>query len=83
MLVVLFKTIILAAKSIKNGFTISIGWNIGRKIKSIHLFDPFISTPINGTKKSKKIEIAKKSGKYFIIWSLFWIEMIINKNKLL
>ena len=35
---------------IKNGFSISIGWNLGKKNKSIHLFDPLTSTPIIGTK---------------------------------
>ena len=37
----------------KKGFTISTGCNLGKKIKSNHLVDPFISIPINGTKSSK------------------------------
>ena len=36
-------------KIIRKGLTNSIGWNLGKKIKSIHLFDPFTSTPIKGT----------------------------------
>ena len=51
MLVLLFKTIILATKSINKGLTNSIGWNLGRNIRSIHLLDPFTSTPYKGTKK--------------------------------
>ena len=47
---------------IKNGFTNSIGWNLGKKFRSSHLLDPLISTPINGTKtknnnERKKIKI--------------------------
>ncbi len=40
-------------KTIKNGFTTSIGWNLGNKYRSIHLFEPFTSIPINGTKIRK------------------------------
>ena len=29
------------------------GWNLGKNIKSIHLFDPFTSTPTIGTKIKK------------------------------
>ena len=39
--------------TIKNGFKSSIGWNLGKNIKSIHLFDPFTSTPTIGTKIKK------------------------------
>ena len=39
--------------TIKNGFKSSIGWNLGKNIKSIHLFDPFTSTPAIGTKIKK------------------------------
>ena len=37
-------------KIIKNGLTSSIGWNIGKKYKSIHLWALLTSTPIIGTK---------------------------------
>ena len=36
--------------TIKKGLIISIGWNLGKKPKSIHLCDPFTSIPMNGTK---------------------------------
>ena len=50
---------------IKKGFKTSMGWNLGKKNKSIHLFDPFTSTPIIGTKKRNKREIKKKIIEYF------------------
>ena len=40
-------------KIIKKGLTNSIGWNLGKKFRSIHLFDPLTSIPINGTKIRK------------------------------
>ena len=43
----------------KNGFKTSIGWNLGKKNKSIHLFDPLTSMPIMGT-KSKATKVIKK-----------------------
>ena len=46
---------------IKKGLTISIGWNLGRKGKSIHLLDPLTSTPIKGTKIKNIID--KKNRK--------------------
>ena len=49
-------------KIIKNGFTNSIGWNLGNKYKSIHLLDPLTSIPIKGT-KIKKISDNKKMMK--------------------
>ena len=45
--------IIKANIIIKKGFTNSTGCNLGKKIKSNHLVDPFTSIPINGTKSSK------------------------------
>ena len=57
----------VARKIIVKGFTSSTGWNLGKKNKSIHRFDPLTSTPIIGTKnkknketKNKKIEILNK-----------------------
>ena len=50
-----------------NGFTNSTGWNLGIKIKSSHLFDPFSSNPNIGTKKRNKIETINKGNNNFII----------------
>ena len=47
---------------IKNGFTNSIGWNLGSKYKSIHLWALFTSTPIIGTKDKNINEKRKKAG---------------------
>ena len=44
---------------IKKGFINSTGCNLGKKIKSNHLVDPFTSTPIRGTKNNKIKENAK------------------------
>jgi hypothetical protein len=44
----------------KKGLMISIGWNLGKKPNSIHLFDPFTSIPINGTKTKVINEIKNK-----------------------
>ena len=55
---------IVARITTKNGFKTSIGWNLGKKNKSIHLFDPFTSTPIIGTKKRDKKEIKKRIIEY-------------------
>ena len=70
-----FEEIICAIIRIKKGFTISIGWNLGKGLKSIHLFAPFISIPTKGTKNNNKREIKKKYGRYVLIVSLFWIEI--------
>ena len=73
--------IILATKIMNNGLTNSTGWNfIGRRGKSIHLFDPLISTPNTGTKKRSKIEITNKNSKNFINLFFSWIEIAIIKN---
>ena len=50
---------IVAKIIIKNGFKTSIGWNLGRKNKSIHLLEPLTSTPTNGTKNKEIREIKK------------------------
>ena len=47
---------------IKNGLTSSIGWNLGKKYKSIHLFALFTSTPITGTKEREIRENKKING---------------------
>ena len=49
---------------IKNGFSISIGWNLGKKNRSIHLFDPLTSTPIIGTRNNEVNEIKKRIIEY-------------------
>ena len=49
-------------KTIKKGLTISIGWNLGKKYKSIHLWALFTSTPINGTKHNVINENKKITG---------------------
>ena len=56
---------IIARIMTKKGFKTSIGWNLGKKKKSIHLFDPFTSTPIIGTKTRDNIEIKNRIIEYF------------------
>ena len=63
-----------------NGLTNSIGWNIGKRGKSNHLFDPLISTPNTGTKARIKIEIKNKKSKNFINLFFSWIEIARIKN---
>ena len=60
----------------KNGFTTSMGWNLGKKNKSIHLFDPFTSTPKNGTKNKEISEMKKRKIEYLYNWSEFKEENI-------
>ena len=55
--------------TIKNGFKTSIGWNRGKKNKSIHLFEPLTSTPMNGTKNKEMREIKKRYIEYLYNWS--------------
>ena len=55
---------IVAKIIIKKGFKTSIGWNLGKKNKSIHLFEPFTSTPIIGTKNKEKRDIKKRMIEY-------------------
>ena len=45
-------------KIIRNGLTSSIGWNLGKKYKSIHRWALLTSTPIMGT-KNKVIKESK------------------------
>ena len=54
----------LANIIIKNGFSISIGWNLGKKNKSIHLLDPLTSAPIIRTRNNKTNEIKKRIIEY-------------------
>ena len=62
---------IVAKIIIKNGFKTSIGWNLGKKNKSIHLLDPLTSTPTNGTKNKEISEIKKRKIEYLYNWSEF------------
>ena len=59
-ILVLFLHKIIARITIKKGFTISMGWNLGKKNKSIHLLDPLTSMPIIGTKNKESNEIKKR-----------------------
>ena len=67
---------IVAKIIIKNGFKTSIGWNLGKKNKSIHLLDPLTSTPINGTKNKEISEIKKRKIEYLYNWFEFKEENI-------
>ena len=49
-------------KIIKKGLTNSIGWNLGKIIKSIHLFALFTSAPIMGTRNSEANDNIKIIG---------------------
>ena len=62
---------IVAKIIIKNGFKTSIGWNLGKKIKSIHLFEPLTSMPMNGTKNNEIREIKKRKIEYLYNWCEF------------
>ena len=59
-----------AKKTIKNGFRTSIGWNLGKKNRSIHLLEPLTSIPMIGTKIKESKEIKKSIIEYFINCSL-------------
>ena len=67
---------IVAKMITKNGFRTSMGWNLGKKNKSIHLLDPLTSTPTNGTKNKEIIEIKKRNIEYLYNWSEFKEENI-------
>ena len=54
-----WEQIIKLITTIKKGLTNSIGCNLGRIIKSIHLLEPFISIPKIGT-KNKRIKEKQK-----------------------
>ena len=67
---------IVAKIIIKNGFKTSIGWNRGKKNRSIHLFEPLTSIPMNGTKNNEIKEIKKRKIEYLYNWSEFKEENI-------
>ena len=60
----------------KNGFRTSMGWNLGKKNKSIHLLDPLTSMPMNGTKNKETREIKKRVIEYLYNLSEFKEENI-------
>ena len=62
---------IVVKNIIKKGFKTSIGWNLGKKIKSIHLWEPFTSIPIIGTKNREKKDIKKRIIEYLNNLSFF------------
>ena len=62
---------IVAKIIIKNGFRTSMGWNLGKKNKSIHLLEPLTSTPMNGTKNKEISETKKRIIEYLYNWSEF------------
>ena len=62
---------IVAKVIIKNGFRTSMGWNLGKKNKSIHLLEPLTSTPMNGTKNKEISETKKRIIEYLYNWSEF------------
>ena len=51
---------IVARKTIVKGLTISMGWNLGKNIKSSQRFAPLTSVPIIGTKSKNNIEVKNK-----------------------
>ena len=66
----------VAKNTIKKGFRTSIGWNLGKKNRSIHLLEPLTSTPIIGTNTNEIKEIKKRTIEYLINCSLFKEENI-------
>ena len=62
---------IVAKIIIKNGFRTSMGWNLGKINKSIHLLDPLTSTPTNGTRNKEISEIKKRKIEYLYNWFEF------------
>jgi len=60
---------------ITKGFKSSIGWNLGKKKKSNHLFEPFTSVPIIGTNIRKIKQIINKKNDS--LNKFFWF----NKEK--
>ena len=61
--------------TIKKGLTISTGWNLGKNIKSSHLFDPFTSIPRKGTSSKLRNATKNKINESFV--KIFWLK---NEN---
>ena len=70
----------VAKKTIKKGFRTSIGWNLGKKTRSIHLLEPLTSIPMIGTKTKEIKEIKKSIIEYFINCSFLKEENIKTIN---
>ena len=51
---------IVASKIIVKGLTSSMGWNLGKNIKSSHRFAPLTSVPTIGTKNKKNKDTKNK-----------------------
>ena len=51
---------IVEIKIIIKGLTSSMGWNLGKKKRLSHLFDPFTSVPKTGTRNKKNKDIKKR-----------------------
>ena len=66
--------------TIKKGFKSSIGWNLGKKGISIHLFDPFTSIPKKGTRIKKNKNNIKHNLETLTKSSCFNEEKKIIKN---
>ena len=66
----------VAKNTIKKGFRTSIGWNLGKKNRSIHLLEPLTSTPKIGTKTNEIKETKKSTIEYLINCSLLKEENI-------
>ena len=63
--------------TIRKGLTISTGWNLGKKSRSNHLFDPLISVPRTGTSNKLKKAIENKIIENLV--SIFWFK---NENQI-
>ena len=48
------------------------GWNLGKKNKSNHLFDPLTSIPMKGTNNKLKNAIKNKINENFV--KIFWFK---------
>ena len=75
------RIIIFATNKINKGLTNSIGWNLGKKGKSNHLFEPLTSTPNIGTKQSNITEIINKKGNNLINLFFSWTEIKTIKKR--
>ena len=74
----------VARKIIVKGLTSSIGWNLGKKNKSSHLFDPLTSVTIIGTKNKRNKEMKNKKidnlKRFFLLKDEKNIRIIIPKK---
>ena len=70
----------VAKNTIKKGFRTSIGWNLGKKNRSIHLLEPLTSTPKIGTNTNEIKETKKSTIEYLINCSFFKEENIKTIN---